>query len=380
MFSRIALACNLHAFVSVNTRQPRESSWGGRILETRGWSSRICGAVLASIIVVASASAQHAELRVVPRRDLPKPIDGNSPAFWNRGKLNLFTTVGYPLLIRQAPNQFGPWTTDVVGGDITAHYPLWVESAWMDSDGILFVWYHHEPQGLCGETSSLTAPEIGAAVSFDGGLTLQDLGIILKSGDPLNCDARNGFFAGGHGDFSVVPDGEHRFFYFIFSNYGGSAEDQGITVARMAFEDRFGPAGAVWKFRNGAWDEPGLGGRVTAIYPAMKPWEFADADSFWGPSVHWNTYLGKYVILMNHACCEAGWFQEGVYITYISDLNDPFTWGNPSKLIDRNYIGVGAGFYPQVIGLEEGETDSVCGWYARLYIQGISKWEIIFSR
>jgi hypothetical protein len=42
----------------------------------------------------------------------------------------------------------------------------------------------------CGDTSILTAPEIGAVV--DGGMTLEDLGIILQSGDPLNCDARKG--------------------------------------------------------------------------------------------------------------------------------------------------------------------------------------------
>jgi hypothetical protein len=347
---------------------------------SRYWCDRVCSAVLLSILFITPAKAQHAELRVVPRRDLPTQTDGNSPAFWNQGQLTLFSSVGYPQLISRAPDQFGPWTTDLVGGSTTDRYPVWVESAWMDSDGILFAWYHHEPQGLCGETSSLTAPEIGAAVSFDGGKTLEDLGIILKSGDLLNCDARNGYFGGGHGDFSVIPDRDRRFFYFVFSNYGGPVEEQGIALARVAFEDRFGPAGAVWKFHEGDWSEPGLGGRVTPIYRAQKSWEFADANSFWGPSVHWNTYLEKYVVLMNHACCQGGWFQEGIYVSFISDFNDPATWGKPTKLLDGENIGFRAGFYPQVMGLDEGETDSVSGWYSRLYIQGISKWEIIFSR
>ena len=342
------------------------------------WCVRLCSAILLLSICFVSATAQHAELRIVPRRDLPTRIDGNTPAFWHEGQLTLFSSVGTPLMISRAPHQFGPWKSEVVEG-IQDHYPVWVESAWMDSDGILFAWYHHEPQGLCGETSLLTAPEIGAAISFDGGKTLEDLGIILKSGEYPNCDARNGYFAGGHGDLTVVPDRDHRYFYFLFSNYGGATNEQGVAVARMAYEDRFGPAGAVWKFRNGEWDEPGLGGRVTAIYPAQKSWEFADADSLWGPSVHWNTYLERYVVLMNHACCEAGWMQEGIYISYISDLADPAKWGTPTKLLDGENIGFRAGFYPQVMGLEEGETDSVSGWYARLYIQGISKWEIIFS-
>jgi len=342
--------------------------------------SLIIKVLLLTAWFVLPASAQQAELRRVPQRRLPTQIDGNSPAFWSDGKLKLFTSTGRPETISEARDQFGPWRSAVVEGDIQDHNPVWVESAWMDSDGILFAWYHHEPQGLCGDQSILTAPEIGAAVSFDGGKTLEDLGIILKSGEDIDCAAGNGFFGGGHGDFSVVPDRDRRYFYFFLSNYGGSANEQGIAVARMAYEDRFGPAGAIWKYRDGGWNEPGLGGRVTAVYPVNKSWKFPDADAFWGPSVHWNTYLEKYVVLMNHACCEANWQQEGIYVSYISDLDDLTTATQPSKLLDRESIGSGAGFYPQVMGMQPGETDSVSGWSVRLYIQGISKWEIMFSQ
>jgi hypothetical protein len=340
----------------------------------------IGGVLLVSLCFLVPATAQRAELRRVPQRDLPTRIDGNSPAFWSEGQLKLFSSIGKPEMISEARDQFGPWTSQIIQGDLIEHYPVWVESAWLDSDGILFVWYHHEPLGLCGNDSILTAPEIGAAVSFDGGKTLEDLGIVLRSGEALDCQAANGYFAGGHGDFSVIPDRELRYFYFVFSNYGGSIDQQGVAVARMAYEDRFGPAGAVWKFRDGNWNEPGLGGRVTAVYPANKSWKFADADSFWGPSVHWNTYLEKYVVLMNHACCEVGWHQEGIYVSFVPSLDDPATWGKPTKLLDGESIGFRAGFYPQVMGLEYGETDSVSGWIARLYVQGISQWEIMFSR
>jgi hypothetical protein len=339
--------------------------------------------VVVSIILLfflTPAVAQHAELRSVPRRDLPTRVDGNSPSFWRDGQLHLFTSIGMPAMISRGQSQFGPWVSETVEGSLQDRYPAWVEAAWLDSDGILFAWYHHEPLGLCGEGSIISAPEIGAVVSFDGGRTLEDLGIILKSGDDVNCDAGNGYFGSGHGDFSVIPDRDHRYFYFIFSNYAGGSDEQGVAVARMAYEDRFGPAGAVWKFRDANWNEPGLGGRVTAVYPAAKTWENADADSYWGPSVHWNTYLQKYVILMNRACCETGWLQEGIYISYVSQLDDPGSWSEPVKLLDAEKIGFRAGFYPQIMGFEEGETDSVSGWSARLYIQGISKWEIMFLR
>lgn len=337
-------------------------------------------AALLALSFLTPAWAQTASLRKVPQRDLPARADGNSPAFWRQGRLSLFTSIGSPLVLSEAPDQFGPWESRVVEGSLKDHYPVWVEAAWLDSDGVLFAWYHHEPEDLCGSDSIITAPEIGAAVSFDGGKTMEDLGIILKSPEEVNCAALNGYFGGGHGDFSVVLDQDRQYFYFFFSNYGGAREEQGIAVARMAYEDRFFPTPAVWKFREGRWDEPGLGGHVTAVYPAAKSWEFSDATALWGPSVHWNTYLEKYVILMNHACCHEGWFQDGIYISYAGDLSDPYTWRQPTKLLDGESIGFRAGFYPQIMGLEQDETDSVGGWYSRLYIQGISRWEIIFSK
>src|SRR5213593_3100917 len=49
--------------------------------------------------------------------------------------------------------------------------------------------------------------------------------------------------------------------------------------------------GKVWKWHHGDWQEAGLGGYVTPIFAATVPWERADCESFWGPSIHWNTWL-----------------------------------------------------------------------------------------
>jgi hypothetical protein len=194
--------------------------------------------------------------------------------------------------------------------DSPAHYPLWIEAIWRDEDGLVYGWYHHEPSGLCG--GKLSAPQIGALVSSDGGQTFHDLGIVLSSGDPINCAARNGFFAGGHGDFSVILNRERQYFYFLFTNYGGPPQNQGVAVARMAFEDRANPLGAVMKFHQGEWTEPGIGGAVTPALPARVAWENSGADSYWGAAVHWNTYLERYVVVLNRACCSPNWPQEGI--------------------------------------------------------------------
>jgi hypothetical protein len=240
----------------------------------------------------------------------------------------------------------------------------------------VYGWYHHEPSGLCG--GKLSAPQIGALVSSDGGQTFHDLGIVLSSGDPINCAARNGFFAGGHGDFSVILNRERQYFYFLFTNYGGPPQNQGVAVARMAFEDRANPLGAVMKFHQGEWTEPGIGGAVTPVLPARVAWENSGADSYWGAAVHWNTYLERYVVVLNRACCSPNWPQEGIYIMFNSDLSDVHGWSAPAKILDDSQIGFAPGYYPQIFGTAPGETDSLAGQSPRLFVKGVSKWQLTF--
>ncbi|MBI5693362.1 MAG: hypothetical protein HZC55_25065 [Verrucomicrobia bacterium] len=321
--------------------------------------------------------AQEARLHRAREIEFPTQCDGNSPSFWLDGRLHLFTSIGHPLRLSVADSQFDEWETRKVNVRDLSTKAIWVESAWVDGDGTIFGWYHHEP-GLMYPDSSLTAPKIGAVVSFDGGRSIQDLGIILESGDALDDGAQNGFFTGGHGDFTVVLDRDRKHFYFFFTNYGGPAESQGVCVARMAFDDRFEPVGKVEKYHQGGWTEPGLGGAVTPIFAAARSWNHADPDSFWGPSVHWNTHLQCFVMLVNHAKGEPGWSQNGIYVSYSTDLSRPQAWKVPTKVLGDRDIPGWSTFYPQVMGLEEGGTDSHAGRVARLYLNGLSRWEIEF--
>lgn len=341
-------------------------------LKSLPWIAYFC-------IVSAVGVAQEANLRRVREVSFPTQTDGNSPAFWSDGRLHLFTSIGFPLRISEADSQFDEWETHRVDIRDLRGKSIWVESAWVDNDETVFGWYHHEPGGLY-EDSLLTAPKIGAVVSLDRGRTVHDLGFVLESGDPLSHDAQNGFFTGGHGDFTVILDRERKFFYFFFTNYGGPFESHGVCVARLAFADRFEPAGRVYKYYNGTWTESGLGGRVTPIFPAARGWRDKDPECFWGPSLHWNTYLNCFVMLLNHARGEPGWFQEGIYVTFAKDLERPETWRKPVKILDDSQIPGWSTFYPQVMGLEAGGTDSLAGRVARFYLNGTSKWEIEFSR
>lgn len=335
--------------------------------------------LLLSFLGVAPVSAQYARLRSADPMYLPPPSDGNSAFFWWNGQLKAFTSIGFPIRLHTLTDPVeGKWDTEVVDATDLGDKTAWVERAWSDEmEGAVFGWYHHEPGGLVPGTM-LTAPRIGALVSFDGGRTVRDLGFILESGDPINPDAQNGFFVGGHGDLSVVLDREHRYFYFFFTNYGGPSETQGVCVARLAFEDRFDPAGKVRKYFEGAWNEPGLGGRVTPIHRSLVGWDEAEPDAFWGPSVHWNTYLNRYVMLLNHAQGSPGWAQEGIYVSYLADLENPEAWTEPVQLLGREEIPTWATFYPEVLGLEPGGTDAEAGQVARFFLNGASYHEIEF--
>jgi hypothetical protein len=154
-----------------------------------------------------AAYGQTVEIRPAPELVFPSQTDSNSPAHWFDGNLFVFNAMGLPYR-SQGADQFSLGYPSVVQFGRHMPSPLWMEATWLDDDGTLFGWYHHEPGGLCGG-NGLTAPKIGAAVSYDNGRSFQDLGFILESGDPLDCGSQNGFFAGGHGDFSVVVDPSH---------------------------------------------------------------------------------------------------------------------------------------------------------------------------
>ena len=325
-----------------------------------------------------------AELRL-PADRAQFAIDCNMPAHWTGDTLHLLTSGGgipKPLPKRSSgPDLFslGEPIDVTIDNDATYHkgrWGRWFEATWKDPAGPLYGWYHHEPEAACVEQKrsfELTVPRIGAAVSHDDGRTWKDLGIVLEAPrDSIDCATANAFFAGGHGDFSVLPDPRQEWFYFFYSNYAGPAAEQGVAVARMRVADRDAPVGKVVKWFDGGWKEPGLGGKCAPVFPVKRSWHVKDADTFWGPSIHWNTHVKRYVLILNRAR-DAGWKQEGHYVSFNRDLADPLGWSEPAKIHD------GGEYYGQVIGIAKGETDKLAGEVARFFVHGRSSWEIVFT-
>jgi hypothetical protein len=315
-----------------------------------------------------------------PEAGIEDGIDCNSPLHWDAsGNLYLFASVQHPFR-SQGVSLLGiieknelPLDT-VIRSDFEVAGGMWLEATCRAEDGALYGWYHNEISAKC-ENEFLTQPRIGALVSYDEGATWEDLGIVMEAPeDSINCGTQNFFFAGGNGDFTVLLDRNKEYFYFFYGSYDSQFLEQGICLGRMRYADRNAPVGKVWKLRNGAWDEPGLNGRGTPFLTVKTDWHSAEPDAYWGPSVHYNNHLNQYVMLLNHAL-DTRWGQEGIYISYNRDLADPRGWSTPERLP----LDAEGRAYPQVIGLNNGETDKLAGRSPRLFIQGDSLWQLDFK-
>jgi hypothetical protein len=322
------------------------------------------------------------------------PADSNSPAVWDllHGRMSLFLFTSFN---GYSTRQYGSQLTVLAPtGRIAFTNPpphgVWFEAIIPDGTGTWYGYYHNErPADICGDETRML-PRIGAARSTDFGLTWEDLGIILEAPpDSYDCATTNRYFVGGVGDFSAMLDRDSRYLYIFFSQYASRTDTQGVAVARMPWAFRDQPRGraAVW-YRGMFWAYPRAlrdaetretigyayaGGMP--IYRAADDWHTGPTvDAFWGPSIHWNTHLEQYVMLINRAT-DSSWRQEGIYVAFSPTLDDPTAWSEPRRLL------TGGDWYPQVIGTELGSgTDKIAGERARLFVAGRSRYIIQFTR
>lgn len=323
---------------------------------------------------------------------MPGAIDSNVPMTWDLvdGSWRLFALTswgGIPALLS------GPALTQMrEAGPVTiARHPghgIWIESIVPDEAGAWYGYYHHEtPAYACGRSDRFI-PRIGALRSTDRGYTWEDLGVIVEAAQGSDaCTSTNGFVLGGVGDVSAMLSPDRRDLFLFISQYSKVPSDQGVALGRLAWADRDTPRGRVMIWRDGVWVPPrhevdGEGTETwlhpsgTPLSPPAKPWHdgHVTADVFWGPSVHWNRYLERYVMLLNRARDEY-FNNEGIYVSYARTLSDPRAWSAPQKIMH------GGGWYPQVAGLEPATgSDKDAGQRARFFLTGRSTRYIEFHR
>ena len=299
----------------------------------------------------APAITPRVELSAAPRLRFSGNADSNSPSVWQRVNgvhhvLVLTSTAGHPSLSsgphrrrlsEPSPIVLDPWP----GGGV------WMEAVYADEGGTLYGYYHNENVATMCARSTKVIPRIGAARSRNGGATWEPLGLVLEAPPgSYDCRTNNEYFVGGVGDFTVQLDQTSRDLYFFFSQYIRWDRLQGVGVARLAWADRDAPSGKVMVYGRGSWfparastlpngTTRWIHPSAIPIFPAVEPWHDDDmaVDAYWGPSVHWKTYLGQYVMLLNHAR-DARWNQEGIYVSFASRLDDPSAWSPPVKIMD----------------------------------------------
>ena len=259
-----------------------------------------------------------------------------------------------------------------------------MEAVWVNSDETwIYGWYQHESGVVICPGTALARPDIGAARSrvprapngsidtAQVGLVWEDLGIILSAAAGEDqCATANPVYAGGLGGLSVAVDAGARGVYFVFDHYGGPSAQQGVAMARMDLADLDAPTGKAWKWSGGTWNSPGLGGAVDPSF-SLAPdsdWTSATPDAFWGGSLHFNSALGIYVLLLNRAYTPAR-DSRGIYVSFARDLNAA-TWSWPVPLAGN------LGRQVQVIG--DFSTDREAGRMARLFVDGDSDYELEF--
>jgi hypothetical protein len=359
--------------------------------------SLLVAVLCAALLVTLRGQSQRlpsARLIRAPRVLMPGAVDSNVPLAWELvdGRWLLFALTSWGGIperhLGAALDQMQPRGPV----DIRPHpgHGVWIESIIPDDRGTWYGYYHHERIAeQCGP-GVRAIPRIGAVRSADRGATWEHLGFVLEApAETTACESLNGYVVGGVGDLSAILDRAGTNLFLFFTQYVRNPADQGIAVARLAWADRDQPVGRVMVWRNGTWLPPrqpidsadgssvGWASPIgTPLIAPTRPWHDGQiaADGYWGPSVHWNRYLERHVMLMSRAANE--YFRnEGIYVSFAARLDDPRLWSAPRKILDRG------GWYPQVAGLEPTTgTDREAGQRARFLLTGRSEHFIEFEK
>jgi hypothetical protein len=348
----------------------------------------------------AAVAVPRASLSSAPVLTLPGTVDSNSPVMWELedGQRRMFVLTSHSGIPSVASGSAVERLNAAAAITLDPHpgHGVWMEAVVSDEVETWYGFYHNEwPATRCGREDRFV-PRIGAARSTNRGRTWEDIGVVIQARQSsIACASTNRYLIGGVGDLSVMLDHDRHYLYFFYSQYQQQADSQGVAVARLQWADRDRPWGRIELWRDGIWEPeagrreftntiPGtMRRRIEWVYPAASPliaptqaWHDGDdkVDAFWGPSVHWNTSLEQYVMLLNRAKDE-NYSQEGIYVSYAPRLDDPSLWTTPQKLLN------GGRWYPQVVGSSLGTgTDKLAGSSARFFMSGRSEWMINFTR
>lgn len=215
----------------------------------------------------------------------------------------------------------------------------WLMSVFREEGDNLIGFFHAEDHWYPHYNNNIAWKSLGVTYSSDAGKTWSEGKQIITS--PKEKPETPEW--GGSGDCCVVWDHHNNRWICYYQEH---------DVYMAVSEDPKGAPGTWKKYYNGAFTEPGLGGEQTKV-PGLTPGA--------NPSVHWNTYLEKWVMV---------WHAWGTTAqTRISFSDDGITWDTPQSIIASEINTGGKAWYPTIIG----ETDVKAGQIARIYYADIEK-------
>lgn len=229
------------------------------------------------------------------------------------------------------------------GGEGWDNGGSWLNSVFRLSDTHLIGFYHAEDHWNPPNPNGIAWKSIGVTYSNDNGVSWSTGEQIITSWKtkPIMPEW------GGAGDHSIVWDEQHQRWVCYYQEVVENGEAQ-LHIAVSV--DTSGRPGTWYKWDGFDFAVPGLGGKGVPI-AAFRGREGAN------PSVHWNDYLAKWIIVYG------GW--DGSI--YISSSTDMLNWDLPEVLVISDQDG--RAWYPTVIS-DMGDT--LAGKSARLYYADIA--------
>jgi len=220
----------------------------------------------------------------------------------------------------------------------------------------LLMFYHGEDHTCSTDGHDRTKAGIGLARSSDGGITWNRLGQVISSSETIPADCiYEGFKGAGNPTVLISRNGQYLYMYYM--EWVSTHSSDAISLARASVNSDGAP-GAWYKYKNGGFNEPGLGGKSdVVIQRATETAGYAGV-----PNVTFNSFLNRYLaIVMGH---------DGFYYT---SSGDGLIWDTPKRFWDVPAItnsalvtGDNFYYYPTLISVDQ-NTDDLTTHTAYLY-------------
>lgn len=219
-------------------------------------------------------------------------------------------------------------------GRIYDAYGWWPFSLWSDNDGTWYSYMHTEDSvqvdtGATGHGSDLRTIALWTSANQGADWNYEGVAVSIDSDYevPGNLQTewpRNG----GTGDHKLIasPDGNYLYLLYTVFTYDDPSTTSDYCHGNLALAraelDENGVPGPFYKYYNGSFSEPGVGGHETWI---MSKTDTVYATDNSQRTVMWNTYLEKYVMVS----------ADRIHHLNISYSDDLIHWTMPERFLQE---------------------------------------------